>query len=101
MITKETCVKIWNCHDQIEKSQKLIQEMAEIVKKDKEKKAPDFHNAFGERAGLQLGVPSGDTAYRIFGVSIDMGVKIIEQHIKDNEKRLEELMAIAKIELAG
>lgn len=75
--------------------------MAEIVKKDKEKGTPNFYDAFGEKRGLQLGVPSGQDSHRIYGVNVELGVKIIEQHIQDNEKRLEELMAIAKIELAG
>lgn len=101
MITKETCVKIYNCYSEIENGKKLISDMAKLVKEDKEKAEPTLYNAFGERKGLQLGVPSGSSSHQLYGVSITLGVKIIEDHIKQNEERLIELMAIAKIELAG
>jgi hypothetical protein len=101
MITKETCVKIWNCHNEIEKSKKLIEDMAKVLSNDESKKAPTLDNAFGERRGLQMGVPSGNDSHYLYNVNIDLGVKIIEAHIKQNEERLIELMAIAKIELNG
>lgn len=101
MITKETCVKIYNCWEQIENCEKLMKDMAEIVAKDKERQEPRLSNAFGDRVGLQLGVPSGDSGHRIFGVSIDLSVKIIEQHVEVQKKRLKELEAIAKIELSN
>lgn len=99
MITKETAVKIWSAHEEIEKSEKLISDMSESLKNDREKKTPTLSNAFGERVGLQLGVPSGDNGHRIFNVNPELSVLIIENHIKEKKKRLEELMAIAKIEL--
>lgn len=99
MITKETAVKIWNCHNEIENAEKIISDMAETLKQDGEKKAPTLYNAFGERCGLQLSVPSGSDSHRLFGVNTELGVKIIEKHIQEKKKRLEELMAIAKIEL--
>lgn len=99
MITKETCVKIWNCWNEIEKGETIIKDMAETVKEDIEKKPPTLYDAFGENRGLQLGVPSGHDSHRIFGVPIDLGIKIIERHIEEKKRRLEELMAIAKIEL--
>jgi hypothetical protein len=98
MITKETCAKILNCYREIENAQGLIKNMAETIRADKEKK-PDLFNAFGERKGLELGVPFGNSAHRLYNVSIDLGVKIIEDHIKTNEAKLIELMAVAKLEL--
>lgn len=99
MITKETCVKIWNAYNEIEKAEKLISDMAETLAKDKEKHTPTLHNAFGEQRGLQLAVPSGRDSHSLYNVNIDLGVKVIEEHIKFNRKRLKELQAIAKIEL--
>lgn len=99
MITKETCVKIWNCYNEMDKAKKLISDMAETLKEDEDKLTPTFENAFGEKRGLQLGVPSGQSSHYLFNVNTDLSVKIIEQHIMQNEKRLEELKAIAKIEL--
>ena len=101
MITKETCVKIWNAHNEIEKANKLLSDMAKNLKDDKDKSAPTLRNAFGENQGLQLGVPSGHDSHYLYNVSSALAVKVIEEHIKFNEIRLEELNAIAKIELLG
>lgn len=99
MITKETAVKIWSCHEGIENAQKLINDMAEVLKANSEKTAPRLSNAFGDRVGLQLGVPSGESSHRIFNVNPDLAIQIIEKHIEEQQQRLTELMAIAKIEL--
>lgn len=99
MITKETAIKIFNAHNEIENAKKLITNMAEVLRVDAEKTNPTLYNAFGERRGLQLGVPSGENSHRLFNVSADLSVKIIEDHIKQQVIRLNELMAIAKIEL--
>jgi hypothetical protein len=98
MITKETCVQIWNAHREIENCHKILSDLAETLKKDS-KKNPTLYNAFGDRVGLQLGVPSGDSSHRIFNVSADLSVAIIEEHIKSQQNRLIELKAIAKLEL--
>jgi len=76
MLTKETCVKIWNCHNEIDKCHELLKGLKESIAKDKERREPTLHNAFGENVGLQLGVPSGPDGHRIFGVNIDLGEKI-------------------------
>jgi hypothetical protein len=99
MISKQTCYHIWNCHNEIEKANELLKAMAEKLAKDEDKKAPELNDAFGTPRGLQLGVPSSNSGHTLYGVGIEMGVKVIEQHIKDKQARLVELMAIAKIEL--
>lgn len=101
MITKETCVKIWNAWNEIEKSEELLKDMAKNLKNDPEKNPPTLHNAFGDNVGLQLGVPCGSGGHQLYGVGIDLGVKVIESHIERQRKRLEELKAIAKIELSA
>jgi demethoxyubiquinone hydroxylase (CLK1/Coq7/Cat5 family) len=98
MITKETAVKIWHCYNEIESAEKILTDLAESLKKSPDE-APTLSNAFGERCGLQLGVPSGNAGQRIFGVNTEMGVKVIEQHIQDKKKRLEEFRAIAHLEM--
>jgi hypothetical protein len=99
MISKETAVKIWNCHNEIESARQIICDIADLLAKDKEKHPPTLYNAFGERVGLQLGVPSGNDSQRIFGVNTELSIKIIENHIEEKEHRLKELMDIARIEL--
>lgn len=101
MISKETCVKIWNCYNEIDKAEKIIKDMAETLADDEEKNTPTLNNVFGEQRGLQLGVPSGSSSYTLFGVNVELSVKIIEKHVEEKKRRLEELMAIAQIELKG
>jgi hypothetical protein len=98
MITKETAVKIWNCYNEIENAEKIISDLAESTKKSPEE-PPSLTNAFGERTGLQLGVPSGSNSHRLFGVNLEMSIKIIQKHIDEKNQRLEELKAIALLEL--
>jgi hypothetical protein len=99
MITKETAMRIVWTYQELENSQKLIDDMAERLAKDADKTYPNLYNAFGERKGLKLGVPSGDNGHQLFDVNADLAVKIIEKHIEDKQDRLRELMALATIEL--
>ncbi len=98
MITKETAAKIYNCHQEIENTQKLLTDMKKAISKTGETKLQD---AFGGRKGLQLGVPSGDTGHRLYDVSPALAVDVIEGHRQAKEKELLELRAIALIELKG
>lgn len=98
MITKETAVKIWNCYNEIESAEKIISDLAESSKKSPDE-PPSLRNAFGDRCGLQLGVPCGSDSHRLFGVNLEMSIKIVQQHIDEKHRRLEELKAIAMLEL--
>lgn len=98
MISKETCYKIWNAWNEIEKSEILITDMKKAYK---ETGSTDLDDSFGRPQGITLGVPSGHDSHRIFGVPLDLSVKIIEAHIENQKKKLEELKAIATIELKG
>ena len=96
VISKKTAAEIFNCHNEIDKANQLIKDMAESYKSNGDVKLQD---AFGERNGMQLGVPSGRGSHTLFNVDIDLSFKIIEKHIEQKTKRLDELMAIANIEL--
>lgn len=98
MITKETTVKIWNCYNEIECAEKIMADLAESSKKTPDE-PPSLKNAFGERCGLQLGVPMGSGSHQLFGVNLEMSIKIIQQHIDEKNRRLEELKTIATLEL--
>lgn len=100
MISKETCFHIWTCHNEIEKANNLLKEMAEALAKDIDKNPPELTEWTGRKRGLQMGVPFGDSAHTLYDVNPELGLKVIEQHIKEKERRLNELMAIAKIELS-
>ena len=101
MLSKEICVKIWNAYQQVENGKKLIEEMEEVLRNNKDLKEPCFRNAFGERVGLELGVPSGRDSSRIFGLSNVLGKKIIKEHVRNSKKRLKELMKEAEFELCS
>jgi hypothetical protein len=98
MITKETAVKIWNCYNEIESAETIIKDLAESSKKSPDE-APSLRNAFGERCGLQLGVPSGSNGHQLFGVNLELSIKIVQKHIEEKEQKLQELKAIATLEL--
>jgi ABC-type uncharacterized transport system fused permease/ATPase subunit len=101
MITKETALKIWNAYREKENSENLLQELTEQLKKVKENTIPTFNNAFGEKVGLQLGVPSGLTSHTLFNVSPVLAKTIILEHIENSNKRLKELMSDAVLDLGA
>lgn len=96
MITKETCVKIWNCWNEIDNANELISSLNKGIK---ETNTPTIHNAFGERVGLQLGIPSGSDSRRLYNVPLELSIKIILAHIEEQKRKLRELEAICLIEL--
>ncbi len=98
MISKETARKIFNCHGEIEKSNGLISAMKEAIK---EEGTTDLKDNFGDRRGLQLGIPSGQSGHTLYNVPVEISIKVIEAHIEQKERQLKELMAIATIELKG
>lgn len=100
MISKETCYHIWTCHNEIDKAKELLKSMAEALAKDVDKNPPELTEWTGRKRGLQMGVPFGDSGHTLYDVNPELGLKVIEQHIKDKKTRLNELMAIAKIELS-
>lgn len=107
MITKETARRIFNCHQQIEEIDKLKKEMLDEVNKQREK-AKERHepipqNSFGRFGhGMQLGVPNRDSpmsSMRIFNISPQIGISVMDEQRASLEKELHELEAIAKLEL--
>ena len=98
MINKETAAKIFNCHNQIEHSKILLEEMKKCKLETGEVKLED---AFGGRRDLELGVPSGRSGHRILNVEWSLGMKIIKQHIKDQKKLLIKLNKEAELELTN
>lgn len=95
MIREETARNIAICYQEIEKANKLLDDMKTELEKTG---SPDIRDAFGDKKNLQLGVPTGCDSHRLFRVNPEISVKIIEQHIKDNENILNELNVLAMIE---
>ena len=101
MISVKTCEKIWICHREIISAEKLLADMERIEKEPgldpHEKKLSD---AFGRRRDLQLGVPSGENAHRLFNVSPHLAKSVIKAHKAKKEAELIDLNECARMELA-
>ena len=96
-ITRDTAAKIAYAHSEITEARERLTLLSE-AKRDR--KEPDFRDAFGRQRGLQLGIPSG-SGHRLLDVSPDLAVYVIEAHIGKMQQRIAELCAIARMELDG
>ena len=88
MISMELAAKIWRCHQEIETAKKLHAEALDMIAKAE---PPHWKDAFGRHQGLQLGIPCGDNAHRIFDVSPSAAIAVLVDHIAAKEKDLMEL----------
>src|SRR5688572_25271788 len=96
MISKKTAAAIFNCYSEIEKCDKLTIDLKKELADSGELM---LKNAFGDRCGLQLGVPCGENSHRLYDVPPELAVAIIGAHKEQQEKKLLELKAIATVEL--
>ena len=106
MLTKEICERIWHCHREIEAGNKLIEEVTEIAKNNANARGQrelekGIKDVFGRDRELELGVPTSDNAKRIFRVSFDLAIPIINAHIANKAAELAELNEIAKLEMSA
>lgn len=108
MITKDTAREIYNCYQQIEEIDQIKIDMVEEIerarKKEKEeiRPIPENDNSFGKYGkGMQLGVPDGfHSSMRIFSISPEIAVMVMDEQRINLEKRLRELETIAKLEMS-
>lgn len=106
MITNETLERIWHCKREIEAGNKLLTDMAEVLKQEEErcnrlsKTEPTLRDAFGRRRHLELGIPSGEGGHRIFQVSPILAESVIKAHIANKTAELAEATEQARIELS-
>lgn len=108
MITKETSRQIYNCHQQLEEIAKIKEDMLNEVERvrENEKKGntpiPEKECSSGKYGkGMQLGVPDGlHCSMRIFNISSEVAVQVMDEQEQVLKGRLKELEAVAKIEMA-
>lgn len=107
MITKETARQIYNCHQQLEEIANIKEDMRNEVERVREQEKKDDRPiserdcSFGKYGkGMQLGVP-GDfsSSMRIFNISPEIAIKVMDEQEEALKRKLNELEAIAKIEL--
>lgn len=104
MITPETCAAIYAAHREILAGEKLLADMKaerERAGPGADKYAPTMRDAFGRVRQLQLGIPSGDNAHRIFDVSPVLAESVIRAHIENKRAELAEANEQARIELGS
>jgi hypothetical protein len=104
MITQETAAAIWDAYREIDAAEKLLADMAEERSKpgaDRDRYAPTLKDAFGRRKHLQLGIPSGNNAHRLFDVHPELAEAVIRAHIGKMKSALVEANERARIELNG
>lgn len=104
MISLETCVAIYAAYREINAGEKLLADMKAEREKHRfdevDKYAPTLNDAFGRARQLQLGVPSGENAHRIFDVSPVLAESVIRAHIENKRAELVEANERARIELS-
>ena len=100
MIKQETCAAIYAAHREIIAGEKLLEDMkAQRERMDADKYAPTLKDAFGRVRQLQLGIPSGENAHRMFDVSPVLAESVIRAHIENKRAELVEANERARIEL--
>ena len=100
MITRETAARIWSAYREIETAENLLQEMETKRQELRvDQNAPTIKDAFGRIQHLQLGIPSGDNAHRLFQVSPVLAVSVIRAHIAAKQSELAEANECARLEL--
>lgn len=100
MIRQETAADLWHCYHDIEAGEKLLSDMEAITKANRlNKYEPRLQDAFGRRQQLQLGIPSGENAHRLFDVSPRLAETIVRAHIAKKKAELAEINERARVEL--
>lgn len=99
MITEKTAARIAMAHQEITAAEELLAELEKTRASDGD--LPDFRDVFGRRRGLQLGVPSGDNARRLFNVTPELARPIIAAHVANQKALIEALTLQALAEARG
>lgn len=98
MINQETAARIYKCHSEINNAEKLLESAAAQL--EKEQNHSSFSSEVKEGRHLQLSWPSfgNDFSYRLYDVSVELGISVIRSHIAKQKSKLVELNEIAAIE---
>lgn len=99
MITKNTAMSIALAYREIETAEELLKQVEDTIRSGD---VPDIRDAFGRHQnGLQLGVPSGSNAQRLFNVPWTMVRPVIETHLAQQRAIIATLSEKARIELGA
>ena len=100
MISGKTIERIWKCQREIKVGEGLLEEMKRISENLRhDEKAERLRDAFGRERDLELGIPSGESGYRLLNVSPQLAISVINSHIANKKAELIEANEQARIEL--
>ncbi|HMQ38139.1 MAG TPA: hypothetical protein PKA33_01450 [Amaricoccus sp.] len=96
-ITAETSTAIAYAHREIETAQRLLENITEAIRNHE---APDIRDAFGRLQGeLQLGIPSGSGAHRLYNLPWSVCKPVLEMHIAQQRAIVDALSEKALAEM--
>ncbi len=98
MITEKTARGIAIAHHEIRVARDLLGKIEEGERANAE---PDLRDVYGRTRGLQLGVPQGETAHRLYTVSYSAAKLVLADHIAQQEAVIARLSALAVEEAQG
>ena len=98
VIQFDTACRIARAHQEIEAAHELLKVLHQA--KDR-REVPNFRDAFGRQRGLTLGIPQGESGHRMYDVSPELAVYVIEAHIAKKQAELVEASTIARMQLDG
>jgi hypothetical protein len=96
ILSQEAAGRVWSAHREIMVGQKLLADIADAMKDGRDPNPIDWQ---GNHRPFTLGVPRDESSTRIIGLSPRLAKAIIEAHIADKQKELQEASLAAKIEL--
>jgi hypothetical protein len=97
MVTKDIARLIFNCYSEIENGNKMIEE---LKSKLNEKGELELKDRWGDSVGLELRVPNESGSWSIHKVPFHLALDVIKEHISNQEKELERLKEVCRVQLA-
>lgn len=98
MITKDIARLIYNCYQEIENGNKMIEELKKRLNNNGEL---ELKNRWGETAGLELHIPSERAdSWSIHRVPFHIALDVIKEHISNQEKELIRLKEVCLLQLS-
>jgi len=99
MITKEVARKIYNCYNEIEQGEKMIETLKKSINEQGEFELKKDWT--GSKVGLTLQIPrTAGGSYSVHHVPLKVGLDTIKTHIQNQEDELKELKSLCETQLS-
>lgn len=97
MITKDIARLIYNCYQEIENGNKMIEDLKTNLN---EKGEFELKDTWGNTAGLELRIPNKSGSVSIKSVPFHLALDVTKEHIANQEKELARLREVCRVQLA-